>query len=563
MFALGECQSTKICHKRLEKNVAAVVKDLTKIYDGADPSKPYVKNVSLSFKRDEIFCILGRNGAGKSTIMKVLSGQIEPTHGEVFLPLDYDLITGIQNSNEQIGICSQNNVLIPNLTVLEHLKLYACMKMRSKMSKEIRRVLYETKLDAYKKYRASALSGGYQRRLCIAIAFLGSPDLVIILELNKLKIISMKFLMPKFLFPPLCQVILDEPCNGIDLEASKSIWSMITKFKINRAVFIATHNLDEVQFLADRIAILKDGNCVFESQMESLREDLSGTFNIAVDTTLNNTEPIENVFKSNSLSYDMKNTNEGEKLFNATVKRKGEKENLKLIQELETLQNKKIINGFRVSNRTLNDLFENVDSSTTNHHTSNGYEANNNDSFKDVEKMNNHKNLTFIQSSIETQVDGKNDTIHRSDSAWRKFKMLMWKRFKHYSRNYKQMVNILVLPIIFEIIAIIFMKIRPPGDHDIAITFNRSLYPNSVEFYSQQNLNNFSELVYDDFEESCRISRGEDNCNFFDSSSEAYKWILDTHDEYIGRRYGGVSVNDSKFLVWYNNKGYRELFLLN
>lgn len=178
---LGECQSTKICHKRLEKNVAAVVKDLTKIYDGADPSKPYVKNVSLSFRRDEIFCILGRNGAGKSTIMKVLSGQIEPTHGEVFLPLDYDLITGIENPNEQIGICTQNNILIPNLTVLEHLQLYASMKMRSKTSKEIRRVLYETKLDAYRKYQASALSGGYQRRLCIAIAFLGSPDLVILM----------------------------------------------------------------------------------------------------------------------------------------------------------------------------------------------------------------------------------------------------------------------------------------------------------------------------------------------------------------------------------------------
>lgn len=511
--------------------MAAVVKDLTKIYDGADPSKPYVKNVSLSFKRDEIFCILGRNGAGKSTIMKVLSGQIEPTQGEVFLPLDYDIITGITNPNEQIGICTQNNVLIPNLTVIEHLELYACMKMRSKMSKEIRRVLYETKLDAYKKYQASALSGGYQRRLCIAIAFLGSPDLV----------------------------ILDEPCNGIDLEASKSIWTMITKFKVNRAVFIATHNLDEVQFLADRIAILKDGNCVYESQMESLREDLSGTFNIAVDATAaNNIAPIENVFKDASLSYEMKNTNEGETLFNATLKRKGEKDNLKLIQELEQLQRQNIINGFRVSNKTLNDLFENVDSSTTTLRTSQ-MEANNNGSFKDVEKMNNQKNLTFIQSSIENQMEAKNDTIHRSDSTCRNFKMLMWKRFKHYSRNYKLMINILVLPIIFEIIAIIFMKIRPPGNHDVAVTFNRSLYPHSVEFYSQQNLNNFSELLYDDLQESCRVSRGESNCNFFDSSADVYKWILSTHEEYIGRRYGGISVNDSKSVVWYNNKGYHSM----
>lgn len=509
-----------------------MVKNLTKIYDGADPSKPYVKNVSLSFRRDEIFCILGRNGAGKSTIMKVLSGQIEPTHGEVFLPLDYDIITGITNPNEQIGICTQNNVLLPNLTVIEHLELYACMKMRSKMSKEIRRVLHETKLDAYKKYKAAALSGGYQRRLCIAIAFLGSPDLV----------------------------ILDEPCNGIDLEASKSIWTMITKFKVNRAVFIATHNLDEVQFLADRIAILKDGNCVYESQMESLREDLSSTFNITVDTKAVNVEPIERVFKANAISYEMNNAIEGEKVFNATLKRKGEKDNLALIQELETLQSQNIINGFRVSNKTLNDLFENVDSSpSAANRRSSHIEANNNGNAKDVEKMNNQKNLTFIQSSMERQLEGRNDTIHRSDSTWRKFKMLMWKRFKHYSRNYKLMINILVLPIIFEIIAIIFMKIRPPGNHDVAVTFNRSLYPNSVEFYSQQNLNNFSELLYDDLQESCRVDSGEANCNFFDSSAETYKWILSTHEEYIGRRYGGVSVNDSKSVVWYNNKGYHSM----
>lgn len=512
-------RSSKIVRKKLEKTSAAVIKNVTKIYDGADTSKPYVKNVSLSFRRDEIFCILGRNGAGKSTIMKMLSGQIEPTDGDVFLPLNYDVISGIKNPNEQIGICTQNNVLIPNLTVYEHLELYANMKMSNKISKEIRRVLQETRLDMYKNYKSSALSGGYQRRLCIAIAFLGSPDLV----------------------------ILDEPCNGIDLDASKSIWNMITKFKMNRAVFIATHNLEEVQFLADRIAILKDGNCVFESQMESLREDLSSSFNISVEAK--QTEFAENVFKSNAIAYQLSENDDKRKTFlNAVVKRKVEKDNLTLIQELEQLQDKNQINGFRVSNKTLNELFETVD-------TSNQQMENNNNN---ESKMNNHKNLTFIQSSIDSQRDEKFENEHTNESVSRQFRMLMWKRFKHFTRNYKLILNILVLPIIFEVIAIIFMKIRPPGNHDNALTFNRSLYPNSVEFYSYENQNNFSDRVYGDFEETCQI-QGDGSCEFFGSSKDSFDWFLKTHEEYIGKRYGGVSINDSKFIVWYNNKGYHSM----
>jgi ABC-type multidrug transport system ATPase subunit len=516
-------RSSKICRKKLDKQCAAVIKNVTKIYDGADTSKPYVKNVSMSFRRDEIFCILGRNGAGKSTIMKMLSGQIEPTDGDVFLPLNYDVISGIKNPNEQIGICTQNNVLIPNLTVFEHLELYANMKMSNKISKEIRRVLQETRLDAYKNYKSSALSGGYQRRLCIAIAFLGSPDLV----------------------------ILDEPCNGIDLDASKSIWTMITKFKSNRAVFIATHNLEEVQFLADRIAILKDGISVFESQMESLREDLSASFNISVETI--QTEFAENVFKSNAISYQISENEDKKKILNAIVKRKVEKDNLTLIQELEQLQDKNQISGFRVSNKTLNELFESVD--TANQHMENNNNINNDS--KSSEKMNNHKSLTFIQSSMESQRDEKFKIERTNESVTRQFKMLMWKRFKHFTRNYKLILNILVLPVIFEIIAIIFMKIRPPGNHDNALTFNRSLYPNSVEFYSYENQNNFSDRVFGDFEDACQ-TQGE-TCEFFGSSKDTFDWFLKTHEEHIGKRYGGVSINDSKFVVWYNNKGYHSM----
>lgn len=133
---------------------------------------------------------------------------------------------------------------------------------------------------------------------------------------------------------------------------------------------------------------------------------------------------------------------------------------------------------------------------------------------------------------------------------------LLWKRFLHFSRNYKLMICILVLPVVFEIIAMGFMKIRPPGDYDNSIEFNRAMYPDSVEFYSKENLKPFSEAVFDDFEDTCSVN---ENCKFFESSKQSFNWILKTNEEFIGRRYGGVSLNNTRSIVWYNNKGYHSM----
>lgn len=202
-------------------NLGAHIQKVTKIYEGCDPNKPAVDNVTLAFKKNEIMCLLGRNGAGKSTIIKLLTGQLVPTFGQVYLPLDYDLISGFKNEAEQIGLCPQSNVLIPDLTAEEHFELYATLKLKKGVTKEIRRVMNNMKLGKYKSFKVSELSGGYKRRLSIAIAFLGSPNLV----------------------------ILDEPCSGIDTHARKTIWELIEALRKNRAVVVATHDLDEAAML--------------------------------------------------------------------------------------------------------------------------------------------------------------------------------------------------------------------------------------------------------------------------------------------------------------------------
>lgn len=185
----------------------------------------------------------------------MLTGQISPTFGNIHLPLDYDLISGIHNDQEQIGLCPQNNILIPNLTAREHLELYANLKLRKDHRKEIRRVLSNLKLGKYKNFKVCELSGGYKRRLCIAIAFLGSPNLV----------------------------ILDEPCSSIDVSARKIIWDLIETLRKNRAVVMSTHDLEEAQHLGDQIIMMKDGRIALEATTKDLHNELTKIFTIHIE----------------------------------------------------------------------------------------------------------------------------------------------------------------------------------------------------------------------------------------------------------------------------------------
>lgn len=121
-------------------------------------------------------------------------------------------------------------MLIPNLTAKEHLQLYARIKLTRGFDTEVSRTLENLKMGPYQHYRASDLSGGFKRRLCIAIAFLGSPNLV----------------------------ILDEPCSSVDTKARKYIWELIQTLRKDRAVILATHHLDEAECLSDKIVMLEN-----------------------------------------------------------------------------------------------------------------------------------------------------------------------------------------------------------------------------------------------------------------------------------------------------------------
>lgn len=168
-FLDNEYKFHTVSVKDMDATVGAAMVGATKSY-GAP--KPAISNVTVEFRRDFITCLLGRNGAGKSTIIKLLTGQFRATSGEVYLPQNVNPITG-DEYKEKVGLCPQADVLIPNLTAVEHLQLYASIKMTSGQAVEVERILERLDFGKYNHFRSEVLSGGFKRRLNIGIAFIG------------------------------------------------------------------------------------------------------------------------------------------------------------------------------------------------------------------------------------------------------------------------------------------------------------------------------------------------------------------------------------------------------
>lgn len=172
-FTDDEFKFHQVATKDMDIGIGGALHNCTKKYDGSE--RAAIDNVSIVFRRDYITTLLGRNGAGKSTIIKLLTGQIAPSRGHVFWPQNWDRITG-NEFDDRIGLCPQNNILIPNLTAQEHLQLYVRIKSSGNDNsnrREVERVMRSLQFGKHEHFYSQNLSGGFKRRLNVAIAFIG------------------------------------------------------------------------------------------------------------------------------------------------------------------------------------------------------------------------------------------------------------------------------------------------------------------------------------------------------------------------------------------------------
>lgn len=197
---------------------------LTKEYGG----RRVVDRLELDVGQGELFALLGVNGAGKSTTIRMLCCLTTPTEGDAQL-MGRSVRTQSHAAKEILAVSPQETAVAPNLTVRENLELMAGIYGRPK--ERLEQVMEQLGLGAWAKARAKTLSGGWQRRLSIAMALVSQPEVL----------------------------FLDEPTLGLDVLARRELWEVIRGLKGQTAIVLTTHYLEEAEALAHRIGIMNHG----------------------------------------------------------------------------------------------------------------------------------------------------------------------------------------------------------------------------------------------------------------------------------------------------------------
>jgi len=219
---------------------AIEVRDLRKDYGPVEA----VRGVSFEVERGEVFGLLGPNGAGKTTTVEILEGYRRRSGGEVSV-LGHDPAKRDRELQQRVGIVLQSSGFYPHVTVREAVEHFGKAYDRPRDAGEtIDLVGLGEKADA----RTKSLSGGQRRRLDLALALVGDPELV----------------------------FLDEPTTGFDPAARRTAWGVVRALKeLGKTVLLTTHYLDEAHELADRVAIVKEGRIVAEGPPDRLGPESS------------------------------------------------------------------------------------------------------------------------------------------------------------------------------------------------------------------------------------------------------------------------------------------------
>ncbi len=217
------------------RELAIEVRDLRKAYDQLEA----VRGISFEVTRGEVFCLLGPNGAGKTSTVEILEGYRVRSGGEVRV-LAMDPAHAQRELRERVGIVLQKSGVQNDLTVAELIEMYGRYHSRGRPVDELIELV---DLGESRNVRARKLSGGQRRRLDLALALVGDPDLV----------------------------FLDEPTTGFDPAARRGAWSTVRSLcELGKTVFLTTHYMDEAQHLADRVAIMNAGQIIASGRPDKL-----------------------------------------------------------------------------------------------------------------------------------------------------------------------------------------------------------------------------------------------------------------------------------------------------
>lgn len=453
-------QDEKNYEEKIQKGDYFKVSNLVKNFGS---KSNVVDGVSLNFYRDEIFALLGHNGAGKTTIINILTGIYEKTSGDAQYK-GMKIFENLDDYRKIVGICPQQDVLFEQLTVREHLRLFSIFKGKTEgIDADVDKIINDLELNEKANAEAKTLSGGQKRKLSIGIALIGGSEIV----------------------------FLDEPSSGMDITSRRKLWDILKRCTQGRIIILTTHFMEEAAVLGKRIGILSAGKMKCLGTPLFLIDKFGKylSVNVIKQPGNNNDENIIKFFQSKveNLRYDVFSE---EILFRIPKNTKINKK--ELFRELDDNLTQLGIKTYGASMPTLEDVFLNVSAETKNLSQDNSREI--------IKKPTLEK-----ENSAYSSYDPLNDNVK---SGFTKFfidvKAVLYKRYFQIIRDRKSFLLEFLCPIILVLIGCGVSSIKFVQEADTKnLSFSRlptPQYPyvNTIPFSTinaNQNLNLQNYLV--------------------------------------------------------------------
>uniref|UniRef100_A0A8D3DIJ6 P-type phospholipid transporter n=1 Tax=Scophthalmus maximus TaxID=52904 RepID=A0A8D3DIJ6_SCOMX len=437
------------------------IQDLVKVFSGS--SRPAVNCLNINFYEGQITSFLGHNGAGKTTTMSILTGLFPPTSGTAYVN-GRDIRTDMDVIRSSMGMCPQHNILFKYLTVEEHILFYSLLKGRTQAEaeKEVEDMLVDLGLPHKRDDEAQNLSGGMQRKLSVAMAFVGGSKVV----------------------------ILDEPTSGVDPYSRRSIWDLLLKYRSGRTVILSTHHMDEADLLSDRIAILSKGqlhccgsplflkNCfgvgfylTLVRRMKDLRKkEVRLSEHRVLDGDIDNITGLIHHHVPDAKLIEMI----GQEL-TYLLPNKGFKHRAyaSLFRELEDTLTDMGLSSFGISDTSL----EEVGSSAPVPIECRGGPAG--------RVLNSYSNIINAPTSLQSDISAGKGSRQAKGATLilKQFHALLVKRFHHATRSQKDFLAQIFLPATFVLIALVFTTIVPPFGEYPSLTLTPWMYGEQLTFF--------------------------------------------------------------------------------
>ncbi|XP_068225107.1 uncharacterized protein [Palaemon carinicauda] len=562
---------------------------LRRIFHQRGRSKVAVQNLNLELYEGQILALLGHNGAGKTTIISAITREIETTSGSIQV-YGHDIRTSWNKARSFIGLCPQESVLFPLMTVRETLLYFTILKgtPHERADEEVNTVMVDMGLFNHRQYIGRQLSEGMRRRLCLALAFVGRSKLI----------------------------ILDEPTSGVDPAARTAMWEVISSNRGGRTILFTTHHLDEAETLADRVAILHQGQLLCVGSPLALKSEYGSGYSITLsnrkDLTKSDIEQIqEKIFSKDQgigfseVGFGKQNTDGVWKLITKYVSNaklleaingertyclpltntKGEENRIsEMFGELESRLEELGFSSLEVRPTNLEDVVIALDA------------INNLDSgIASPSRTAPMMHHTEMEEKVKGAYNFKpSQTLDGAGLLFQRLAAVLYKRLMSHGRRWDFYMQMFILPLIFVILAMLGSIIRPMFEESKPLSLKPELYDPSVAYIRTMNqsmiglatevtgggewqtcpstsgkaseggLNCNSSILVEDSKCLCR----DNMCwmNVTDQSSLS-DWLIGTKGKYLQRRFSGLTLGTagtngeggSQAVVWYDNSVYHAL----